>query len=195
MQGIYHFAKDCPTSREEKELEQLQQMFNLEDEKTSLQSLIINTQDNFNRVNSEENFKTRTFKLMKGRIDPTTFLPLRPKIGGQINNNKPKDNQYLTEEQVIHVYKKIESGGIINADTLCQEIEQERELNSIDDTSRETNPYKELIVNNAEKIEPLMTQMEQWSILSNKLNYIQYDRYPKDCHILGISTVNKCRKN
>ena len=28
----------------------------------------------------------------------------------------------------------------------------------MDDTSGETNPYKELIVNNAEKIEPLMTQ-------------------------------------
>ena len=32
-----------------------------------------------------------------------------------------------------------------------QEIEQEKQLNRIDDTSGETNPYKELIVNNAEK--------------------------------------------
>ena len=56
-------------------------------------------------------------------------------------------------------------------DTIEQEIEQERQLDKMDDTSRETNPYKELIVNNAEKIEPLMTQMEQWSILSNVLNY------------------------
>ena len=37
--------------------------------------------------------------------------------------------------------------------------------------------------------------MEQWSILSNTLNYIQYDRYPKNYHSLGISTVNKCRKH
>ena len=29
-----HFTKDCPTSREEKEIEQLQQMLNLEDEQT-----------------------------------------------------------------------------------------------------------------------------------------------------------------
>ena len=43
-----------------------------------------------------------------------------------------------------------------------QELVQEKQLNRIDDTSRETNPYKELIVNNAEKIEPLMTQIEQW---------------------------------
>ena len=67
----------------------------------------------------------------------------------------------------------MELGGIINTDMLHQEIEQERQLSRKDDTNRETNPYKELIVNNAEKIEPLMTQMEQWSILCNKLNYIQ----------------------
>ena len=37
--------------------------------------------------------------------------------------------------------------------------------------------------------------MEQWSILSNTLNYIQYDRHPKNYHSLGIRAVNKCGKN
>ena len=37
--------------------------------------------------------------------------------------------------------------------------------------------------------------MEPWSILSNTLNYIQYDRYPKNYHSLGISAINKCGKN
>ena len=37
--------------------------------------------------------------------------------------------------------------------------------------------------------------MEQWSILSNTLNYIQYDRHPKNYHNLGISMVNKCVNN
>ena len=59
----------------------------------------------------------------------------------------------------------------------------------------ETNPYKELTVNNAEKVEPLMTKMEQWSILSNVLNYIQYDRHPKTYHSLSITTVNKHKIN
>ena len=36
--------------------------------------------------------------------------------------------------------------------------------------------------------------MEQWSVLSNTLNYIQYDRHPKNYHSLSIRTVNKCRK-
>ena len=37
--------------------------------------------------------------------------------------------------------------------------------------SGDTYPYKELIVNNVKKLEPLMIQMEQWSNLSNVLNY------------------------
>ena len=128
-------------------------------------------------------------------MTPTTFLPLSPQKDGQVSNNKPKDNQYLTEEQDKHVYKKIESDGIIDADALHQEIEEERQLNRIDNMSRDTNPYNELVVNNTEKIEPLLTQMEQWSILSNTFNYIQYDRYPKNYHSLGISVVNKYGRN
>ena len=58
----------------------------------------------------------------------------------------------------------------------------------------EMNPYKKLIVNNAEKVEPLMTQMEQWYIISNVLNYIQYDRHPKT-YSLSINTVNKHKIN
>ena len=61
----------------------------------------------------------------------------------------------------------------------------------IDDTSRETNPYKQCIVNNAEKIEPLMTQMEQWSILSNVLNYVQHSRFNSMNHTLGVKAMNR----
>ena len=66
-------------------------------------------------------------------MTPTSFLAPSPKICGQVINNKPKTNQYLTEEQARHIYKKIESGGIINTDTLHQEKEQERQSNRIDD--------------------------------------------------------------
>ena len=61
----------------------------------------------------------------------------------------------------------------------------------MDDTSKEINPYKELIVNNAEKIEPLMMQMEQWSILSNVLNYVQPSRLNSMNHTLDIKVVDK----
>ena len=49
----------------------------------------------------------------------------------------------------------------MNTNMIEQEREQEIQLDKMDDTSKEINPYKELIVNNVEKIEPLMTQMEQ----------------------------------
>ena len=71
---------------------------------------------------------------------------------------------------------------MINTETLQQELEHERQLNKIDDMSGDTNPYKEMIADNAEKIEPLLVQMKQWAILSNTLNYIQYDKHPKNFH-------------
>ena len=85
----------------------------------------------------------------------------------------------------------VETGEIINTDMIEQEIEQERQLDKMDDTSRESNPYKKLIVNNAEKIEPLMTQMEQWSVLSNVLNYVQHSRSHSINHALDIKAVDK----
>ena len=59
--------------------------------------------------------------------------------------------------------------------------------------NEETNPYKALIVNNADRIEILMIQMEQWSILSNILNYIQHDRHHTVNHTLNIKAVIKYR--
>ena len=97
---------------------------------------------------------------MNGRDSTTAFLPLDSRIGGQGRDNHPTIGQFLTREQTRYIYRKIETGEIINTNTIEQEIDQERQLNKIDDTSGETNPYKELIVNNAEKIEPLMAQTE-----------------------------------
>ena len=100
---------------------------------------------------------------------------------------------FLTREQANYVYRKTESGEIINTDTLSQELEYERQLSEIDDTNGEVNPYKELVVNNAKEEETLFAQMEQWSFLSNIINYIQYEKFPKNYHSLGISTVNRTK--
>ena len=45
-------------------------------------------------------------KLIEGVNNPTAFLPLSTDIGAQVNTSKSKDNNYLTEEQARHVYKK-----------------------------------------------------------------------------------------
>ena len=71
------------------------------------------------------------------------------------------------------------------------EIEQENQLSQMDDDSGEVNPYRELVVNNAEKIEVQKTQREQWSILSNLLNYVQHSKFNTMSHSLNIKPVNR----
>ena len=90
---------------------------------------------------------------MNGRDHVTTFLPLDSRIGGQSMDSCPTIGQYLTRDQTKYVYKKVEMGKMINADTIQQEIEQEKQLNKMDDENGKINPYRELIVNNVEKIE------------------------------------------
>ena len=38
-----------------------------------------------------------------------------------------------------------------------------------------------------------MTQIEQWSILSNVLNYIQHSRFHSMNHTLEVKAVTKCK--
>ena len=49
-----HSTKDCPTSKEEREIEQMQQMFNLDNGQTSLKTLAIDTYDSLNKIISLE---------------------------------------------------------------------------------------------------------------------------------------------
>ena len=91
---------------------------------------------------------------MNGRDCATAFLPLNSKIGGQSRGNYPSTvGQYVTREQSKHIYKKVETGQTINVDMMKLEIEQEKQLNQMDDDNGEVNPYRELIVNNVEKVE------------------------------------------
>ena len=65
----------------------------------------------------------------------------------------------------------------------------------MDDDSGKVNPYRELVVNNAEKIEMQKTQMEQWSMLSNSLNYVQHSKFNSLSHSLNIKPVNRHNVN
>ena len=81
-------------------------MLDADGEQTSLKILAANAHDNLNKISSEEDPKTRTFKLIEGKNDPTACLPLSTNIGGQVNLSKSKDTNYLTEEQARHVVQK-----------------------------------------------------------------------------------------
>ena len=83
-------------------------------------------------------------------------MPLNANIGGKPKLLQIQDRNILKEDQARHVYKKVESCTIINVNTLKQEIIQDQELNRLGDMSEEINPinpYRELIVNNEEKVE------------------------------------------
>ena len=125
-------------------------------------------------MEEQEHRDPPTHSSDEGSRSPLNFLPLDFKSGGTIENGHPTVGQYLTRDQTRHVYKETETGESITADTIQQEVEEERQLNKMDDDNGDENPYMELIINNAEKMEVQKNQMEQWSILSNKLNYIQH---------------------
>ena len=78
---------------------------------------------------------------MNGRDGTITFLPLDSRIGGQTRDS-PTVGQYLTRDQTRYIYKKVETREMINTDMRQQDIEQEKQLGRIDETSRETNPIQ-----------------------------------------------------
>ena len=50
-------------------------------------------------------------------------------------------------------------------------------------------------MNNAGRIENTLSQMEQWSILSNVINYVQYSKNPKNFHVMSVKSTNKNKIN
>ena len=60
-----HFMQDCPTSKEERKIEKLQQMLNLDKEQTSLQILATDTYDSLYKINSLENIRQGHLILQK----------------------------------------------------------------------------------------------------------------------------------
>ena len=58
-----HFTRDCLTSKEEREIEQLQQIFNLAEEHTSLNALATNMYDSLNKINLIENIRQEHLNL------------------------------------------------------------------------------------------------------------------------------------
>ena len=99
----------------------------------------------------------------------------------------------LIKDQARHIYKKVESEGIVNVDTIRQEIEEDKlSKDNIDD---EENPYHNIIINNIDRDNASTSQMEQWSILSNVFNYVQYDRNPTNLYELNIKALDQKNHN
>ena len=97
----------------------------------------------------------------------------------------------MTDDQARHIYKKVESESIIDVETIKQGIEADKLDNNNNFDEDEVNPCQEIIVNKIEKEDIITLHMEQWSILSNVVNYVQYDRNPRSSYDLDIKTVDQ----
>ena len=117
-------------------------------------------------------------------------MPLGLNLGGDnkkrgVNKSDSVGKNYLMTKQADYIYRKVELGSLINRNTAKEEIDLDVELDKVDDNSGDENSYRGLIVNNPGKIENILSQMEQWSILSDVINYVQYSKNPKKppCHV------------
>ena len=127
-------------------------------------------------------------------------MPFSQKLGvdnkkTEVNRNNSLDKDCLTPKQTEYIYKTLELGSLINKNMIKEETDPDIELDKIDNNSEEENLYRELTVNNASKVENTICQMEQWSIFSNVINYVQYSKNPKNFHPVSIKLVNKNKVN
>ena len=93
-------------------------------------------------------------------------MPLGPNLGGNnkkkgINESDSVGKDYLTTKQADCIYRKEELGSLIDKNNMKEDIDPDVELDTkIDDNSGDENPYRELIMNNAGKIENTLSQIE-----------------------------------
>ena len=86
----------------------------------------------------------------------------------------------MFEKQANYIYKKVEECKIINVNTMKNEIEQ--------DLDRKNNPYKRVILNKVYKDKDKTPQMENWSIFSDNVRYVQHDE--KTPHKLELNPLD-----
>ena len=102
-----------------------------------------------------------------------------------------KKNICLVMKQAGHIYKKVELEGIVSTDTIRQELEEDKLSKNTVDDEEEITPYHTIIINNIVRENKITSQIEQWSILSNAVNYVQYDRNPKNFYDLDIKAIDQ----
>ena len=116
---------------------------------------------------------------------------LKCKKHGQARNIKDKEANCLTKDEARYIYKDVESENIVNVDTIKQEKEADKLGDDNNNLEEDVNLYHEIITNKVEKDDVLISEIEQWSILSNIVNYMHYNRHPKNFYDLDIKMVDE----
>ena len=103
-------------------------MFNMDKDQTIFQTPLMDTEEDEMTITLRE---TRdNFKHIRGKVGSTTFLPFCQKLGG--NNNRIKDcrdssrdRNCLTTQWTDFIYKEVELCGLINKETIREELDSE----------------------------------------------------------------------
>ena len=95
-------------------------------------------------------------------------MPIGSKTGGEIKYIKNREAICLTKKQANHIYKKVEEGKSVTVNTAPQGSDQ-----GID--REDDNPYKRVILNKVYKQENQNSQVENWSIFTDQIKYIQHN--------------------
>ena len=95
------------------------------------------------------------------------------------------------EDQTRYVCKKVEQENNLNIETMKQDIEEK--LAKTETDKEIENPYQKIVLNKVYKDEIKTMQMENWSILTDNVRYIQHDERSKTPHSLDINTLDYCQ--
>ena len=127
------------------------------------------------------------FKHVKGKNGTTSSLSLDRQKGRNITY--VKDAICLTEDQTKYIYKKVEQGIDLHTETMKQEIEQKK-VTEIKPNGKNENLYQKVVLNNVYKEENKTAHMENWSILSYNVWYVQHDESSKTTCNLDMKTLD-----
>ena len=105
---------------------------------------------------------------------PSHFCHLAVKQVETLNTSKKKDTICLTEDQTRYIYKRVEKICNLNTETMKPEMEQDKLTETKTNTESE-NLYQKVVLNNVYHEENKTAQMENWSILSDNIRYVQHD--------------------
>ena len=104
---------------------------------------------------------------------------------------KDKENICLTVDQAKYIYKKVKQEGIVNIEMIKQEIEDDKLNKDNIDNDEEINPYQNIVIYEYDTENIITSQMEMWSIPSNAVNFVQYDRSPRDFYNLDVKAIDQ----
>ena len=112
--------------------------------------------------------------------------PATTKLHRTVQFIKDREDICLTSDQPRSIYKKVEMDSLVNVEAIKQEKEEDRLDNNNDNEA--DNLYQNIIINDFDRINVNVniSKIEQSSVLSNVINYVQYNRNLRDYYKLDV---------